>query len=331
MLILTDLPAWDLDPLDVLVKDANVQPRLTPELGAAVDLLGRGMFGADAAGRVKTAVGHPIGGWTALAVVDQAPSSQYDSFLEAARRPAPLPGPMAALALCGDGFHGNRGRPWLAPRGNLHLSCTLPVDLDLVRCAAAIPAIAAVAVHDALAAVAPGLDPRLKWINDVVVDGAKIAGVLAAAQTRGHRLLALTFGIGVNLAVSPPVEPTLFVPEVTCLHAQAAGRGATLGRLVTVLLTALWARLQELQEAGSQPAVAAYRRACGDVGRHVRVWAEGLPDTDDPASLPPPLAAGRVLGLDDQLALHVEGAPAPLVSGRMAHLDAAADRREPRS
>ena len=121
------------------------------------------------------------------------------------------------------------------------------------------------------------------------------------------------------------------MPQVTCLHAQAAGRGVTLGRLATALLAALWARLQELQDAGSQPAVAAYRQVCGDVGRQVRVWAEGLPDTDDPASLPPPLAAGRVLALDDQLALRVEGTPAPLVSGRLAHLDAAAGRREPRS
>ena len=260
-------------------------------------------------------------GWLALALVASIDTSQYDIMLDMARAAAGLPGPLAALALSGRGFHGHRGRPWLAERGNLHLCCALPVDLDARTAAGAVPALAAVSVCDALRRCAPGLEPRLKWVNDVLLDGAKIAGVLSAAQTRGDRLLALTFGMGVNVAVVPAVAPTLFVPRAACLNEHPAGRGVRVDGLALALLEALSLRIAELREAGPLPVVRAYRRACGDIGRRIGVWAEGTPDAADPKDLPPPVAAGRLLSLTDSLSLVIEGASSCISSGRLAHLD----------
>jgi len=268
----------------------------------------------------ESTVSWPGCGWSGLAVVDEADSSQYDALLMATRGPGGLPGAVATVALTGKGFHGNRRRSWVAARGNLHLSCAAPVDLDAALCAPAVPAIPAVAVCDALQACAPDLNPSIKWVNDVLLNGGKTAGVLAAAQSRGSRMLSLVYGVGLNVAVAPPVEPTLFVPRVTCLHDEPGGRDLALGTVLRALLDALWNRLEELCCEGPAPAIQAYRRYCGDVGRRVRVWSEGLQDTNDAGSLPAPLAEGTVLGLDDNLALHVEGAPAPLNGGRLAHV-----------
>ena len=319
MLIVTDLADWRRNPLDSLAETPPVKPRLKKSDRSMIAAL-ENLFAADCeytVGETPAA----IGGWSALAVVANATGSQYDALLDLARTTKKLPGPLAAVALTGRGFHGNRGRPWRAEPGNLHLSCTLPVNLDAVRCAAGVPALPAVAVCDALAACAPDLAPRIKWVNDVLIDDGKIAGVLAAAQSRGARLTSLVYGVGVNLAVAPAVEPTLFVPRVTCLRNHAAGSHVDLGDLCSALLEALWRRLEELRAEGSAPLVAAYRDRCGDVGRRVRVWAEGLPDTADPATLPAPVVSGRVLRLDDDLALHVEGAIGPLVGGRLAYHD----------
>ena len=287
-----------------------------------------GDFGGDFLGEFFTPekqvnesmVSWPGCGWSGLAVVEEAGSSQYDALLMATRGPGGLPGPVATVALTGTGFHGNRRRPWVAARGNLHLSCAAPVDLDAALCAPAVPAIPAVAVCDALQACAPHMNPRIKWVNDVLLNGGKTAGVLAAAQSRGSRMLSLVYGVGLNVAVAPPVEPTLFVPRVTCLHDEPGGRDLALGMVLRALLDALWNRLEELRCEGPAPAIQAYRQYCGDVGRRVMVWSEGLPDTDDIAALPAPMAEGRVLRLDDNLALHVEGAPAPLNGGRLAHV-----------
>ncbi|MEZ4389208.1 MAG: hypothetical protein R3D98_16810 [Candidatus Krumholzibacteriia bacterium] len=260
------------------------------------------------------------GDWDALVLIDSAPGSQYDALLDAVRRRGRPPGAVAALALAGRDFHGNRGRPWQTVRGNLHLSCQAPVDLDLGRCAAAVPAVAAVSVSEAIARLCPQAAPRIKWINDVLLDGGKVAGVLAAAQSRGGRLITLSYGVGLNVGVTPSVAPTVFVPRITSLA--AAGHDIGLHAVAVAVLARLRANLAGLADAaGGGSVVARYRRLCGDVGRRVAVYAEGLPDATDPADLPPPLACGRVTGLDESLQLLVEGCSQPLSGGRLRDLE----------
>lgn len=320
MLVLTDLVDRQLDSLDCLARTRFVKPRLTEkqqELVAWLDAVSLastrriGLAGAD---------GPPdLGPWGALVLAGDAPGSQYDALLATARRCGPPPAPVAALALSGRGFHGNRGRPWLAARGNLHLSCFLPVDLAAARCAPAVPAIPAVAACEVVTALAPALQPRLKWINDVLLDGAKVAGVLAAAQSRGPRITGLAYGVGLNLAVVPDVAPTVFVPRVTSLRAQ--GADVALGPAAAALLRRLGHHVADLA-SGGPGAVAAYRALCGDIGRRVAVYAEGVPDTADGEALPDPVARGRVRALDEQLGLVIDGTRAPLTGGRLRHLDA---------
>jgi BirA family biotin operon repressor/biotin-[acetyl-CoA-carboxylase] ligase len=258
--------------------------------------------------------------WDAVVLVDHATASQYDALLAALRRRGASPGSVVALALSGDGFHGNRDRSWRAEQGNLHLCCQVPVDLDLASCMAAVPAVAAVSVCEAIAALCPGASPVIKWINDVLLGDGKVAGVLASAQSRGARLLTLTYGIGLNVQVSPVVPPTLFVPAVTSLA--DAGHRVPLGAAAGAVLDRLQHHLASLAgPTGGRGTVAAYRARCDDIGRQVAVYAEGLPDTADASALPAPLARGRVTGLDDALQLLVEGCAGPLSGGRLCYDD----------
>jgi BirA family biotin operon repressor/biotin-[acetyl-CoA-carboxylase] ligase len=59
--------------------------------------------------------------------------------------------------------------------------------------------VAGLAARDAIARAAPGKDVRIKWPNDVVVDGKKIAGVLVEAILQGDRVEAVIVGIGINV------------------------------------------------------------------------------------------------------------------------------------
>ena len=262
--------------------------------------------------------GPSCGDWDALLLVDEAPGSQYDALLEAQRRLKTTPAAVAALALAGRQFHGNRGRAWQAVRGNLHLSCQLPVDLDAARSAPAVPAIAALAVCETIVALHPAAEPRIKWVNDVLLGPDKVSGVLASAQSRGARITSITYGIGLNVAVAPEVPPTVFVPGVTSL--QGAGLPSPLGSVIETLLAVLWDHLRHLAEHGPERAVDGYRRFSADRGRRVAVYAEGLPDTNDPAALPAPVAEGLVTGLDPQLGLCVQGVAEPLSGGRLRYL-----------
>jgi BirA family biotin operon repressor/biotin-[acetyl-CoA-carboxylase] ligase len=59
--------------------------------------------------------------------------------------------------------------------------------------------VAGLAVHDAIRVAAPGANVQLKWPNDVVSDGKKVAGVLVEAITSGSRVDAVVVGVGVNV------------------------------------------------------------------------------------------------------------------------------------
>ena len=101
---------------------------------------------------------------------------------------------------------GRRGRTWSSPPGNLYASLCL-TDPAPVPAAAGLCFVAALALIDALDTLAPTLASRLtlKWPNDVLLDGAKIAGILIEGQ--GVDPLRVVVGLGVNLAHHPDGTP----------------------------------------------------------------------------------------------------------------------------
>lgn len=113
---------------------------------------------------------------------------------------------LAALALRQTQGRGSRGRAWDSPLGNLYLSVLLR-PAELARDAGQWSLLAGVALAEALQPLLPGAaELRLKWPNDALLGGAKLAGTLVdSAATADGRLDWVVIGIGVNLAVAPEV------------------------------------------------------------------------------------------------------------------------------
>jgi BirA family biotin operon repressor/biotin-[acetyl-CoA-carboxylase] ligase len=102
---------------------------------------------------------------------------------------------------------GRSGRTWTSVPGNLYASLLmrLPCSTRVVHQLSLVAGVAVVdAIRDAAAtqrlAIA-GL--RLKWPNDVLIDGAKLAGILPESTSVGTAALTAVVGIGVNLAGHP--------------------------------------------------------------------------------------------------------------------------------
>ena len=98
---------------------------------------------------------------------------------------------------------GRNDRCWQSPAGGLYLSWTRSgVSDDIIG---RLPMLAAAAAHNAISA---GGVPhaRIKWPNDVVVDGKKLAGLLI--QVRRAATGWVTVGFGVNLETAPELEDT---------------------------------------------------------------------------------------------------------------------------
>jgi len=135
-------------------------------------------------------------------------ASTQDFALAAARTGEP--GPLAILAHRQTAGRGRAGRAWEAPAGNLNLSVLLrPQAEPLVAAAWAL--LAGVAVFEAAAEFVPRDRLSLKWPNDLLLDGAKVGGILIDSALRGNGLIDwVVIGVGVNLATAPevPGRPT---------------------------------------------------------------------------------------------------------------------------
>lgn len=98
---------------------------------------------------------------------------------------------------------GRRGRAWVSPAGNLYASLLL-VGACAPERAPQLSFVAALALHDAVAELAPvGWRLQLKWPNDLLLDGAKVAGILVEGETLATGGFAAVIGIGVNCSIHP--------------------------------------------------------------------------------------------------------------------------------
>lgn len=137
-------------------------------------------------------------------------------MLEAARAAPTLAGPEWVLALQQTAAKGRRGRAWVMPEGNFAASLTMqpigPVAQIALRSFAAATALRAALIDLGC----PAGDLSLKWPNDVLLNGGKLAGILLESIGDGRGGVAhLIIGIGVNLIHAPDpsaVEPHALRP-----------------------------------------------------------------------------------------------------------------------
>jgi BirA family biotin operon repressor/biotin-[acetyl-CoA-carboxylase] ligase len=144
----------------------------------------------------------PPPGWR-LRIEESLPSTS-DLLLRLAA--AGEPERLAVLARRQTGGRGRDGRAWDSPAGNLYVSVLLR-PASPAREAGQWGLLSAVALHDALSPFLPrGAPLTLKWPNDLLLGGAKIAGMLCetAADARGG-IEWMIAGLGANLAVAPAV------------------------------------------------------------------------------------------------------------------------------
>jgi BirA family biotin operon repressor/biotin-[acetyl-CoA-carboxylase] ligase len=127
------------------------------------------------------------------------------------RAEAGEPACLAVLAGCQTAGRGTHGRPWQSPPGNLYLSVLLR-PAEPARTLMQWSLLAAVALAQTLSRLVPA-DAALtcKWPNDLLLGGAKLAGVLVEAACAADGTLDwLVIGFGANLAHAPivPDRPT---------------------------------------------------------------------------------------------------------------------------
>lgn len=325
MIVLSDRP----EAMAGLIETPGAEWRRASTLDAPTwalwDALGSGMPAWWLDTTPVIGAGRP---WSRLVLIEHAPHSQFDQLRGPLAGLVRDIGPVVCLALDGRGFHGQRGRPWRAAAGNLHLSAAVPVRWPVATHAAALSMLPAVAVVDAVTAATGGaVRPAIKWVNDIVVPAGKLAGVLTSTQVLGGDIDLVVMGIGLNVASEPLVDPTPFVPSVACLSHCPGGERVGLAAALWAMLDALARRLALLEARGPSPIWRDYVAASAVLGRRVRVWDESASENADVRMWPRPLAAGVVTDIGPDLTLALEGGRDRIERGRLA-LEEACQRFE---
>jgi BirA family biotin operon repressor/biotin-[acetyl-CoA-carboxylase] ligase len=160
---------------------------------------------------------------------------------------------------------GRQGRAWSAPSGSALLASVLLRRSPAV--ASGVPFAAGLALVDALAATA-GVDAGLKWPNDVLVQGRKLAGILCeVAPTGAHEgRIAIVLGLGVNLRVNAYPDGAAGIS----LH-DVVERPPDAETLFRAWLDRLWVRLATVERGGITAIVADWRAVAVGLGQAVTV------------------------------------------------------------
>ncbi|WP_250847232.1 biotin--[acetyl-CoA-carboxylase] ligase [Aquisphaera insulae] len=183
---------------------------------------------------------------------------------------------------------GQRGRSWTAPAGSSVLMSVLlfpPARLtaDGPSGATWLTALAAVATAE-LVVARTGRDARIKWPNDVRVDGRKIAGILveralslalapAGAESPAPQLQTrgVVIGIGLNVSIPPESLPDEIRPRVATLQGLGAGPNPDRSELARELIVRLDRWYETVLSEGPAPLAAAWSSRSEHIGRPVSV------------------------------------------------------------
>lgn len=169
------------------------------------------------------------------------------------------------------GGRGRRGRTWVSEPGNLYASLLL-VDPGPRGALASLPLVVALALHRAISDEMPfaGDRIRIKWPNDILVDGGKVSGILIEAETLADGRNAVVIGCGVNIAHKPgnPLYPAVSLSEAGA----STSPDALFARLMVELAHAL-----DVWQAGEgvDDIVSAWKQLVHGIGLPITV---NLPD-----------------------------------------------------
>jgi BirA family transcriptional regulator, biotin operon repressor / biotin---[acetyl-CoA-carboxylase] ligase len=168
---------------------------------------------------------------------------------------------------------GRRGRVWVSPpRRNLYFSVVLRPDLPPTR-AAELTLVASLAICDALRQ-AGVVHAGIKWPNDVLAGGKKIAGILTELAAEPDRVQWVVIGVGVNVNARPEDFPEELRDEATSIAIER-GEPAPRALFAAACLTALEDWLDVHAERGFEAIRDAWRERTVTLGRQVAVRADG--------------------------------------------------------
>lgn len=163
---------------------------------------------------------------------------------------------------------GRQKRKWLSPKGGIWLSVVLKPGIPTAK-VTLLSFVAALAVCDAIKAA--GLDARLKWPNDVMISGKKVAGILLDVSAEAEQVNYAVVGIGINANVeSSAISARLDGIKITSISDEL-GHNVSRLDLTGSMLENLERYYMELEQNGAGAILQKWKKSSDMLGRKVAV------------------------------------------------------------
>ena len=253
--------------------------------------------------------------WNRLFLVKNAPASQYDLIINKLHNKEEIPDKILCLADSGMNFHGQRNRGWISMPGNIHLSVHFRPDCPVENFAPGFSILPAVSVLQTIDQI-DNLKGRatVKWVNDILVDEAKVCGFLAHSLSEGTKVTGVVLGIGINVEFSPEVNSAESSLKSASLRELAQNpKQASQSAVFFNLIVNLANNYELLLSGGYFELLDIYRKRSVIIGRQVEIF----PDPLRPGEGSEKIIKGRVLSIGDHLELYLEGIRNPITRGRL--------------
>jgi BirA family biotin operon repressor/biotin-[acetyl-CoA-carboxylase] ligase len=152
----------------------------------------------------------------------------------------------------------------------------------------------------------------LHWVNDIVIEGLKVGGVLCQTQMSGEKTERVIVGIGLNVRKRPAIVNDACVRGATAINEHVIDRDVySLEEVFWPLVTNLEKNYLTLLDQGYTQLLAYYIENSALIGKTIEIFS-------DPQQGPTKkLGEGKALEINEDLELIIEGVAAPLRKGRV--------------
>ena len=153
---------------------------------------------------------------------------------------------------------------------------------------------------------------KIKWVNDILINGAKIAGFLAHTQSMEDTVVSAILGIGLNVERAPRIKTDDFVPKASSLRSVIPENSALdKNKVLFELLRLLDRNYRLLLDGHYKTLLDSYRERSIVIGQQVKVVS------DTPYKKSTEIASGTVIAIGENLELILKGRSKPITSGRL--------------
>jgi BirA family biotin operon repressor/biotin-[acetyl-CoA-carboxylase] ligase len=206
------------------------------------------------------------------------------------------------------GGKGRDGKIWISPQGGIWLSLIIRPAITVNK-ASFLSFIASLSVCEAIRAES-GLEAKIKWPNDIVINSKKVSGILISIGAEKATLKYLIFGIGINSNLDNTslqlISKTIGAAyEITSLRNEMSGNYIDCGNIIVRILQKLDYYLEQLKY-DELSVLNDWKVRCETINKYVRIvnkdhtWYEGLVlDVDHDGSLIVKVANGNSIRVTD--------------------------------